>query len=459
MKKNTYRSTVFQVALAAGLFATSDNVLMAQINGNTQTGLDAGKSITSGGYNTLYGHETGYTMTTATGNSMFGFRAGKLTTGLDNSFFGLEAGYDNTTGNNNSFFGLRCGRYNTTASNNSFFGFNAGFNNTTGSFNAIFGYKAGFSAIDANSNAFFGAAAGQLTTTGGFNLLAGYEAGTNNTTGSNNTMVGSSAGYSNTTGKRNVMIGNWAGANNFTGSGNVYIGYNTGNLFNNGGSNNNVLIGNYAGFDYNLKTDTAVFILNNQRKTSNPLLFGKFAGNTDQIDRNGNVTYKAQLGINTTRLENGMALTLNGRAYIGNFEADGINSGLITDSTLSNYYLWVERGVVSEDFAIASVHEWADHVFNKDYNLMPLQEVEEYIKQNNHLPNIPSAQELKKKGYTVQDMSRRFMLKIEELTLHAIEQHKQIAEQQKQISTLQEALTKYQSLEAEIKALKAAIGK
>ncbi|MFH7017609.1 hypothetical protein [Flavobacterium sp. FlaQc-47] len=69
-----------------------------------------------------------------------------------------------------------------------------------------------------------------------------------------------------------------------------------------------------------------------------------------------------------------------------------------------------------------------DYVFANDYKLKPLQEVEEYIKANNHLPEIPSAKEIEKNGLMLAEMNLNLLKKIEELTLHAIQQQKNITD-------------------------------
>ena len=70
---------------------------------------------------------------------------------------------------------------------------------------------------------------------------------------------------------------------------------------------------------------------------------------------------------------------------------------------------------------------WADYVFDKKYNLKPLEEVEKFIEQNNHLPGIPSAAEIEKNGLQLGDTQRKMMEKIEELTLYMIALKKEIA--------------------------------
>ncbi len=67
---------------------------------------------------------------------------------------------------------------------------------------------------------------------------------------------------------------------------------------------------------------------------------------------------------------------------------------------------------------------WCDYVFEEDYELKSLDQVEKFIKENGHLENIPPAKDVERDGIYVSDMTRRMMEKIEELTLYMIEQDK-----------------------------------
>lgn len=71
---------------------------------------------------------------------------------------------------------------------------------------------------------------------------------------------------------------------------------------------------------------------------------------------------------------------------------------------------------------------WPDYVFANNYKLRTLPQLEKYIQQNKHLPNIPSAAEVEKNGIEVGDMQKKMMEKIEELTLYIIDLQKQIDE-------------------------------
>jgi len=69
---------------------------------------------------------------------------------------------------------------------------------------------------------------------------------------------------------------------------------------------------------------------------------------------------------------------------------------------------------------------WADFVFQKDYELAALEEVEKHIQEKGHLPNIPSAKEVIDNGLSLGESQKLLLQKIEELTLYVIEQNKEI---------------------------------
>ncbi len=69
---------------------------------------------------------------------------------------------------------------------------------------------------------------------------------------------------------------------------------------------------------------------------------------------------------------------------------------------------------------------WPDYVFEDDYNLRSLEEIEKFIQANNHLPEIPSAKEIEENGVKLGKMNALLLKKIEELTLHTIQQSKEI---------------------------------
>jgi hypothetical protein len=104
------------------------------------------------------------------------------------------------------------------------------------------------------------------------------------------------------------------------------------------------------------------------------------------------------------------------------------------------YELSVNGQIVCEDLLIQDSTLWPDYVFEKDYPLQPLEDVEAHIKAHKHLPGVPSAAEIEKDGLSVADMQKRMMEKIEELTLHLIAQNKKLSAQEERIRNLEHQL-------------------
>lgn len=77
-----------------------------------------------------------------------------------------------------------------------------------------------------------------------------------------------------------------------------------------------------------------------------------------------------------------------------------------------------------------------DYVFDKNYDLKPLAEVEKYIEQNKHLPEVPSGTEMDQNGVNLKEMNLLLLKKIEELTLHLIEQDKAIRKLSTEVNKL-----------------------
>lgn len=82
----------------------------------------------------------------------------------------------------------------------------------------------------------------------------------------------------------------------------------------------------------------------------------------------------------------------------------------------------------------------ADYVFGPGYQLQPLNEVNAYIQEHHHLPDIPSEAEVKEKGFGVGDMQTKLLAKVEELTLHMIQAEERNDRLEKQVKCLEERL-------------------
>jgi hypothetical protein len=91
-----------------------------------------------------------------------------------------------------------------------------------------------------------------------------------------------------------------------------------------------------------------------------------------------------------------------------------------------NSSLYVHGKIWAKEIEVVENVVRADYVFEEDYKLRTLEEVEQFIKTNKHLPNVPSAAEFKENGYKVGDMDNMLLEKVEELTLYIIAQEKRI---------------------------------
>lgn len=132
-------------------------------------------------------------------------------------------------------------------------------------------------------------------------------------------------------------------------------------------------------------------------------------------------------------------LVVRGSSKIeGNILTDaniGIGTSSFTDGT-DTYRLSVKGKVRAEEIKVYNT--WADYVFEEDYKLRSLEEVETFIKENKHLPNVPSAQKITDNGLELGEMAKIQQEKIEELTLYLIEQNKEIEELKAQMKVLLE---------------------
>lgn len=176
-------------------------------------------------------------------------------------------------------------------------------------------------------------------------------------------------------------------------------------------------------------SDTPHFMVNSEKIESNVPTYVKRSGvsflmnhdaDADDFWIGTTTNHGLYLGTNNS---SSFYIDKNRRVYIGASE-DFI--GRIRAELKNKYYMFVGKGILSEDFAIAPASSWSDFVFDKDYRLPAIEEVESFIEENNHLPDVPSAAEVAEEGYSQHDMNKVLLQKIEELTLYTIQQQKEI---------------------------------
>jgi hypothetical protein len=190
---------------------------------------------------------------------------------------------------------------------------------------------------------------------------------------------------------------------------------------------------------------------NLEMESSYPISFNM--SGTDFVDLFINSSGNVGIGTNSPTEK----LTINGSLKIDK-NANGNNSKLfinINPDSINNvikdkFSAFITGGILSEDYALGSKSTWADHVFSADYQLQNLNEVENYIHTNKHLPGIPSAAEVQENGYNLHDMNVKLLQKVEELTLYSIEQNKKIEQLEDVAKSYQTLLEKVEKLENKV---------
>jgi hypothetical protein len=150
-------------------------------------------------------------------------------------------------------------------------------------------------------------------------------------------------------------------------------------------------------------------------------------------------------------LANFYVTPLSGTAVLGTADASNLelrtnntarleisSTGAVGIGTTSPQHLLHVAGTIGAEEVIVS-STGADYVFGPDYRLPSLTEVAAYIADHHHLPDIPSAADMKEKGVGVADMQAKLLAKVEELTLHMIEAEKENQELRERIARLEAA--------------------
>jgi hypothetical protein len=200
-----------------------------------------------------------------------------------------------------------------------------------------------------------------------FNIAIGHLAGMNAVAPNSNVLIGPYSGYDLTTGKNNIAIG-LTSANAITsGSNNICIGIDTGKYITTGYGN---------------------------------MLFGNTSGNRKIT---GQVTSDMS---NTLLIDNGNG---DGPLIEGNFLTGDVRV----------------RGTLSA----GTITDLPDYVFENDYKLMTIDELEQYVKTEKHLPGVLDAETVKENGFIdIVETNMKLLEKIEELTLYVIQLNKRVKE-------------------------------
>lgn len=410
---------------------------------NTFIGKSAGQNTTSGFSNNFFGYLAGNANRDGFSNTMIGNLSGWQNNGNNNVFVGTSTGLNSLSANNNTFIGNFSGFNNTNGSTNAYLGIAAGRTNQIGSYNVMLGDSSGYNNTVSN-NLFVGSKSGYTNQTGqqntflgfqsGYNAVAdsntfvGYKSGYSATTGKGNTFFGSLSGQGVSTGSHNTIMGNGAGPTNGNGDSNIYIGYTTGK--NDDGSRNTFLGTGADALAKNLTNATAIG-----------------AGASVSVSDAVVLGNEANVGIGTT--------APTARLHVRSERADesGVRLEHLTSNSpalaKSDKVLSVnEQGEVilvqpiTNKLLVYSKADWADRVFEPGYTLQSLDEVNQYVTKNKHLPNVPSAEEVVRNGYNAATMDARLLEKVEETMLYVIQLKAEINQLRQQNQQLKRAVSR-----------------
>ena len=165
---------------------------------------------------------------------------------------------------------------------------------------------------------------------------------------------------------------------------------------------------------------------------------GLFTSNAGAYASYGYGVYGTATGTAGTRVGvygNASGGTTNWGGY---FDAKTYMSELRVGGTAgaTGYVAAINGKLIATEVRVQPQANWPDYVFGKDHVLLSLEELENSINANKHLPGIPSATEVKEGGIMLGEMQTKQMEKIEELTLYVIELGKQNKELKNEIEVL-----------------------
>jgi hypothetical protein len=151
-----------------------------------------------------------------------------------------------------------------------------------------------------------------------------------------------------------------------------------------------------------------------------------------QIDGNGNVGIGTGANTLTEKLE------VNGNLTVEGALKSAGNHFLVSESELQYHenFRVTSAGYLTARDIVVKLTGWKDNVFYTNYPLMPLDELQNYISVNKHLPGVISEKEVLENGVSLGENQAVLLQKIEELTLYILEQEQQLNEMKKEITNL-----------------------
>ncbi len=390
----------FQVGLNGSSSATrTNNVFLGK-----EAGINLNPYSTSINENTIIGSMAGANSTIGNRNILLGFKAAYSTISLNanNIVAGYSAGYNSIIGAGNNLMSFCSGRSSNITNYNSLIGYKSGMSSTMVNGNVLHGYFSGYKVNMESYNTLNGYKTGYYGVLGGYNVMSGANSGE------------WSSGYGESQLSNSVFIGLRSGYHAQT-SNSIFIGQDAGNYAE---GENNLYIGNGAGSG--AKLSNKLVIHNDVGGIGDPLIEGDFANQFFNIN--------GKIGVNIAIPEH--ELDVNGT----------VRAQELVVEVLSSNTMNLEGELFADKVTVRANGNTADFVFEENYELKDLSEVEAFIKENKHLPEIPSAEEMEEQGVNLAEMNKLLLQKVEELTLYAIEKEKEVKSQKNKVEKLEERL-------------------
>ncbi|MDZ4744898.1 MAG: hypothetical protein SGJ05_02725 [bacterium] len=168
-----------------------------------------------------------------------------------------------------------------------------------------------------------------------------------------------------------------------------------------------------------------LFVINvDEQSTSNATIFGTFKGMC--------ISTVGDMGVGT--------LAPKSKLHVFGDVTIGVDRCTASVSSGINYRLSVDGAIFAKEIWV-KVSDWADYVFDPNYNLMPLADLQDFVNENRHLPGVPNAEEVAKDGISVSEVQKNLLLKVEELTLYILQLSKQNETLQQEFAAIKKQLS------------------
>jgi len=127
----------------------------------------------------------------------------------------------------------------------------------------------------------------------------------------------------------------------------------------------------------------------------------------------------------------------------------GGNVGIGTSNIPAGVSLAVDGKILCEEVEVQLSEDWPDYVFEEDYELMPLEELAQYVRVQKHLPDVPTADEVASSGISLGQAQARALRKIEELTLYVVDLNERLAAVKQENNSLRKRIAVLEGSELE----------